>query len=263
MKRPAVIFAPLIALTLILLFGGCASESARTEAEASKSEKPKMEPPAAGKRELAAPDLRIEKAAATTPIPVSGEGWKSMFDGKTLTGWRETDFAGHGPSFCEFGTMVLGEGAALTGVNWTNQAPKSGYEVALEALRAEGSDFFCGLTFPVGDSFCSLILGGWGGGVVGISSIDGQDASENETTQFLNFEIGRWYHVKISVTDAKIEAWLDEKKIVDVKTTGRKISMRYGEIELSKPLGLATYQTIGAFREIKMRRIDPAADSRK
>ncbi len=219
--------------------------------------------PPVEKTKLAAPDLLIQKAAATASIPLAGEGWQSLFDGKTLTGWRETDFAGHGPSYCEFGTMALGEGAALTGVNWTNPVPKSGYEVAFEGLRAEGSDFFCGLTFPVEDSFCSLILGGWGGGVVGISSIDGQDASENETTQFLNFEIGRWYRVKIRVTDTQIEAWLDEKKIADVKTSGRKISMRYGEIELSKPFGLATYQTIGAFREIKMRRIDPAAASGK
>ena len=113
------------------------------------------------------------------------------------------------------------------------------------------------------DSFCSLILGGWGGGVVGISSIDGQDASENETMQFMNFELGRWYRVKVRVTGTNIEAWLDDKKIIDVKTTGRKISMRYGEIELSKPFGLATYQTIGAFREIKMRPINPAAETGK
>jgi hypothetical protein len=35
--------------------------------------------------------------------------------------------------------------------------------------------------------------------------------------------------------------------------------MRFGEIELSKPLGIATWQTTGALRQIKMRRIDSAA----
>ena len=36
------------------------------------------------------------------------------------------------------------------------------YELRLEAKRVEGGDFFCGLTFPVGKEYCTLILGGWG-----------------------------------------------------------------------------------------------------
>ena len=81
-------------------------------------------------------------------------------------------------------------GDPFTGINWTNDFPKMNYEVALDAMRVMGSDFFCGLTVPVGDTFCSLIVGGWGGSLVGISSLDGMDASENETTKFISFEIG-------------------------------------------------------------------------
>ena len=51
----------------------------------------------------------------------------------------------------------------------TNEIPKINYEVALDAMRVSGSDFFCGLTVPVNDSFCSLIVGGWGGGLGGVS----------------------------------------------------------------------------------------------
>lgn len=45
------------------------------------------------------------------------------------------------------------------------------------------SEFFCGLTVPVrtGTECVSLIVGGWGGSLVGISSIDGLDASETST----------------------------------------------------------------------------------
>ena len=139
-----------------------------------------------------------------------------MFDGETLAGWRETPFAGHGEVHCQDGVIVLGMGDPFTGINWTNDFPKMNYEVALDAMRVMGSDFFCGLTVPVGTNFCSLIVGGWGGSLVGISSLDGMDASENETTKFINFETGRWYRIRLRVTEKKIQAWIDKEKLVDV-----------------------------------------------
>ena len=78
-------------------------------------------------------------------------------------------------------------GDPFTGLNWTNTFPEANYEITMEAMRLSGSDFFCGLTVPVGTNFCSLIVGGWGGSLFGISSIDGMDASENETTKFQNY----------------------------------------------------------------------------
>ena len=178
-----------------------------------------------------------------------------MFNGKTLNGWGITDFGGHGEVRVENGQVIIGMGAALSGVQWTNPLPKIDYEVTLEAMKVEGSDFFCGLTFPVRNAFCSLIVGGWGGGVVGISSIDDNDASENETTTVKGFDYKRWFRIRVRVTQKKIEAWIDADKVVDLETTDRKISLRPGEIELSIPLGLATYQTTAALRDIKLRRL--------
>ena len=129
----------------------------------------------------------------------------------------------------------------LTGVTWKGPFPKTNFEVALEAMRVDGSDFFCGLTVPVGKGSCSLILGGWGGTLVGISCIDHSDASENETTQFIRFENGRWYKVRMRVTDKKIQAWLDAKKIIDLDREGKEFEVRI-EVELSRPFGIAAYQ---------------------
>jgi len=182
--------------------------------------------------------------------------WKSMFDGKTLAGWKVTDFAGGGRVEVEGGRLLLRSGVMLTGVNWTNEIPKTDYEVTLDAMKLDGGDFFCGLTFPVGESFASLIVGGWGGGVVGVSSIDGMDASENETTKFAGFDKDRWYHIRVRVTREKIEAWIDADKMVDASIAGRKISLRPGDIELSAPFGLATWQTTGALRDIRLRRLE-------
>lgn len=184
--------------------------------------------------------------------------WTSLFDGKTLGKWAKTDFSGKGEvSIDKKGNLVLGMGIELTGVHWTGKDyPKLNYEIQLEAKRAQGGDFFCGLTFPYADSNASLILGGWGGALVGISSIDDFDASENETGDVYVFEENRWYKVRLRVTKEKLSAWIDDKQIVEVEVEDRKISMRTGEIEMSAPLGIATYSTTGVIRNIRLRKLD-------
>ncbi|MBI4658634.1 MAG: DUF1080 domain-containing protein [Verrucomicrobia bacterium] len=181
---------------------------------------------------------------------------KPLFDGKSMAGWTVTDFAGTGKVEVQNGQLMLNSGLVLTGVNYTNPVPKTNYEVSLEAMKVDGSDFFCALTFPVGDSHCSFVVGGWGGGVVGISSIDGMDASENETTKFMNFDKERWYRIRVRVTPRRITTWIDDEQMADVELEGRRITMRPGEIELNVPFGLATYQTSAAIRNIRLRTVD-------
>jgi hypothetical protein len=253
MKISAVIFT-----VTWLIVAGCASPPSKPSKQSTPDLKPSA--PAASRH---APVDDLKEAASKPSEPFEGEGWVSFFDGKTLTGWRETDFAGQGSVECESGLIILNTGDPLTGVNWTNRVPNMNYEVALDAMRVTGSDFFCGLTVPVSNSFCTLIVGGWGGSLVGISSLDGQDASENETTRFLNAERGKWYRIRLRVTQSRIEAWIDKEKFVNVDTTDKRISLRAGDIESSKPFGIASYQTTAALREIKLRRVDGPADPLK
>ncbi|MGB0583368.1 MAG: DUF1080 domain-containing protein, partial [Limisphaerales bacterium] len=125
----------------------------------------------------------------------------------------------------------------------------------LEAMKVQGGDFWLGVTFPVGETHASLIMGGWGGAVVGISSLDGSDASENDTTDFIRFDDKRWYKVRLRVTPEKIEVWLDKDKLIDQELKNRRVHMRFGEIELSAPFGLATFQTTTAYRKLQVRRL--------
>ncbi|HEY5911036.1 MAG TPA: family 16 glycoside hydrolase [Verrucomicrobiae bacterium] len=247
---------------LLLLGGGCASAPSRPEpappvtkaTEPPAASAPAEQPVAPAPRPSIAD--RLTQAAAKAPAPFAGEGWQPMFDGHSLSGWSETQFAGRGEVQVESGLLVLNMGDPFTGINYTNEFPKMGYEIALDALRLSGSDFFCGLTVPVGESFCSLIVGGWGGGLVGISSLDGMDASENETTKYVSFEQGRWYRIRLRITQDRIEGWIDNEKLINVLTKDRKVSLRPGEIEMSKPMGIAAWQTTSALREIKVRRVD-------
>jgi hypothetical protein len=193
---------------------------------------------------------------ASAAIGAAEESWQSLFDGKTLGSWKSTEFGGEGKVSVSNGQINLQAGTILTGVTWSGAPiPKSGYEISLEAKRTDGSDFFCGLTFPVGESHCSLILGGWGGSLVGISSIDGMDASENDTTQMKEFVRNQWYKVRVKVSKAKIEAWIDDKNVVDLPRAGKKFSTRI-EVDLSQPLGIAAYMTGAALRDIKIRKVE-------
>jgi hypothetical protein len=193
--------------------------------------------------------------------PKAGE-WQALFDGKTLQGWRETPFTGRGQVRVENGTLVLGPGAPMTGVTWTGSLPRADYEVRLEGVRLQGNDFFASMTFPVGDSFCTWVTGGWGGDIVGLSSIDGWDASENETRTYFNFENGRWYALRLRVAGDRITAWIDERPVIDVVIGGRSISLRHGEIKLSVPFGFASYASAGALRKIEYRLLRPPAGDR-
>lgn len=200
---------------------------------------------------LLALSLRLCGAAPTPPATAPAGDGRSLFDGKSLQGWTVSDFGGHGEPSVEDGKLILPVGEGLTGVTYAGELPKTNYEVSLDAQRTLGHDFFCGLTFPVGDSFASLIVGGWGGAVCGISSLDGNDASSNDTTTRRKFENDKWYHIRLRVTDDKIQAWIDDEKIVDVVTTGKKLSVR-GDIEQSCPLGVATWRTAAAIKNIRI-----------
>jgi len=181
-----------------------------------------------------------------------------LFDGTTLDNWERTDFAGKGDiRIDENGSMVLEMGAELSGVHWKGKTelPKINYEVTLQAKRTMGSDFFCGLTFPFKESHATLILGGWGGSLIGISSLDDFDASENDTGDAYVFEDKKWYDVRLRVTEEKLQVWLDDKMVIDSDVEGRKVSMRFGEIEMSVPFGICTYATTGVIRDIKIKKL--------
>ncbi|MFN9084430.1 MAG: DUF1080 domain-containing protein, partial [Acidobacteriota bacterium] len=104
-------------------------------------------------------------------------------------------------------------------------------------------------------SFATFVLGGWGGDIIGVSSIDGWNAAENETRNYFTFEDGKWYAIRVAVAPERIECWIGAERVVNVGIAGRQITMRPGDIELSAPLGIASYNTTGAVRQIEYRTV--------
>jgi hypothetical protein len=193
----------------------------------------------------------------TAPARPADQAWQTLFDGKSLAGWKVTDFGGEGEVSVEDGAIVMRMGQPMTGITIKDggKLPTDNYEVTLQAMKRKGDDFFCCLTFPVRDSHASFVVGGWAGTVIGLSSINGNDASENETTQYEKLDHNKWYSVRVRVAEGAIGCWLNDKQMVDVELEGNRISTRI-EVDPTKPLGVCCYNVEAAVKDIKLRRLE-------
>lgn len=198
-----------------------------------------------------------EKPNASKDSKAAGAQW-SKLQGK----WKSCQFGGEGSVEIKDGVIQMAFGDPMTGVRWDGKVPRENYELELEARRTDGFDFFCGLTFPVGEDCISFILGGWGGGVVGISSIDGRDASENDTTSFQNFENKKWYKVRVRVEPNKVTCWINDKVACDTERKGLEFDIRY-EMDPCTPLGIAAFQCKSELRNIRIRNLPKKAPAKK
>ncbi len=145
--------------------------------------------------------------SAAEPAPQEAAAVKTewvLFDGKSLDNWEPVDMGGSGDVSVEGGQMIINQGEMISGVVFKNVAelPLTHYEITLQAKRLQGVDFFCGLTFPIGDvkKCATFICGGWGGSVTGISSIDDLDAANNATGSYQRYEDDKWYSIRLRVT---------------------------------------------------------------
>ena len=206
--------------------------------------------------------LRFSAALAfalLSSTAASAGEWKSLFDAKELGRWKAMDrfdFRNHGKVEVKDGTLVLGKGRPGTAVRYAGRLPKMNYEISLEAMRVEGDDFFCGMTFMVDELPLTLIVGGWGGPIVGLSCIDDEPAAENETCLYMEFKKRQWYNIRLRVTEGKVEAWVDKERVINFLTKDKKLTIWF-EPETTVPLGIATWETTGALRNIRVRTLKP------
>jgi len=182
--------------------------------------------------------------------------WR-LLDAPHAAAWKPAGMENEGKAFVKEGEITTGIGAPMTGITFTGWeslgVPRDRYIIEYEAMRADGGDFFGSITFPVRDSGLTFIMGGWGGGLTGVSSIDDLDASENMTRGNLAFQNNRWYQVRIELCDENLTITIDGRPFVKVNLKGRQTGLRYGEISKCLPLGFASYFTTGRIRRIVVR----------
>ena len=177
--------------------------------------------------------------------------WTTLFDGKSLVDWKagvygdspELDFTAEG--------VVIPQGVPLSGVTYLREPPRGAYTLEVQATRVYGTDFFLGLTFPVQDEHVTLVLGGWGGGLCGLSCIDGKDASMNATRTFRNFPNGKRQTVIIEVSAERIRAFTNGEILVDTSIAGKRLSLR-NEVTPSRPLGVAAFATQTILHSVRL-----------
>lgn len=178
--------------------------------------------------------------------------WKPMLTKELREKWNNTNFGGEGKIEWKENEVLLDFGFPMTGLNFTGEFPTDGFEIEMEANRLDGSDFLCGLTFPVGKGFCSYIGGGWGGTLVGLSCVDYNDAANNSTTQFFDFQNKKWYKFRVRVDAKNITCWIDDKEICKQEREGHEFQVR-SEVNASRPMGIAVYQSRVSVRNLRYR----------
>ncbi|MFM7148332.1 MAG: DUF1080 domain-containing protein [Gemmataceae bacterium] len=180
---------------------------------------------------------------------------KTLFDGKSLTGWKVAKFGDEGAVRVKDGAIIMEKGKMLTGIVYAgDDFPRLNYEITYQGKKLAGDDFFCAAVFPVGEDSCSFVAGGWRGTVVGLSNINGANASENETNRSMTFERDRWYRFRLRVVKDRIQAWIDDEKVVDFDSSDVKLSLHIAG-RPCRPFGLMTFDTTGAVCDIRLRTV--------
>lgn len=100
-----------------------------------------------------------------------------------LEGWlvvEEDFYVKYGEVVVDKGVFCFGCGEFGMGIMIDCELVCVNYELVFDVKCVEGSDFFCGLIFLVGEDYLMLIVGGWGGGVIGVLNFNGMLVVENE-----------------------------------------------------------------------------------
>ncbi|NQT40501.1 MAG: DUF1080 domain-containing protein [Planctomycetes bacterium] len=183
--------------------------------------------------------------------------WQNLFDGKTLDGWRViedgAEFLKHGKVAATSGQLVLERGDPATGIVWTRDIPRVDYEISLEAMRKGGTGTMCDLVFPVKATECKLAVGGHDNTDVCFELVDG---SHTKIVRKMSFQDGRWYRIRLRVTDRALEAWVDDEQVLDFKPEGHVVALNPIAAPM-KPFGLRTWKTGTAIRNLRLRRLKP------
>jgi hypothetical protein len=194
------------------------------------------------------------EAEARGEAPKAGK-WRSLFDGTSLRGWQAIDQFPRGTGsgkggrvHVQDGRIVLDKGDPFTGIVWSGEPPTLGYEIAFETMRGSGDGpCLCNVIYPAGSRSCALLLGDSKGAL--------HLGAAKHPSLRMSFQPGRWYAVRLRVTEAKVQLWIDRKLVLEGERLGRAPDLWYRWDPLT-PLGIFTTRVKSAVRNIRLRRLE-------
>lgn len=196
-------------------------------------------------------------SAPAPPASQEPGPWRVLFDGADLSDWEAGVF-GEDPEFdLVDGGVVLPQGVPLAGLTYRGAPPEGPFEAEFDVTKEYGADFFLAVTFPAREAHLTLVLGGWGGVVCGLSCLDGEDASGNDTRTLRSFPDGTRYRVGLRVSDAEVQVDLDGERLLAAPLEGRVLSIR-PEVEPSVPFGVASFATQTILHGVRVRHLAPS-----
>lgn len=170
--------------------------------------------------------------------------WVTLFNGKTLAGWKPDSPAAAGKATVADGRLVLDkQDDAEVRVVWDGQFPAIDYDLLVDLQRFEG-DGCSVLWLPVGDSRLAFYIASH---VLGLRTPTGEELLAEKW-----FEPAEPYAMQIRVTSQKIQVWVDGHKIADFSPVGRAQSVDRGKEPLDGPR-IASERRRSAIAHIRVR----------
>jgi hypothetical protein len=202
-----------------------------------------------------------EAEAAEGPASWTPGEWQDLFGAGNKKKWTlVASVAGGIPgrrAGVKVGMSVLQAAKGRCGLQWQDEFPRTNYEVTFLANRDEGKRVGS-VVFPVGDVSCAWCLGGTGDGThMGVGLIDGRGYRDkgNPTKRRWRFEKGRWYSLRLRVTDERIEMWVGKQQVVDLT----RANHRFGEndvVETLKPFGFQAFECTLGIKSLRVRTLE-------
>ena len=181
--------------------------------------------------------------------------WVSLFDGKTLAGWKTVQSAEEdgppGEVRASNGQITLDQAPKTwTSLVWQGEFPTTDYELLYEFQHLGGGATVT--DFPVGQSQFRADCQSEAFGVE-----RRKDGVSSELYSALFSYTDQWQRVQTRVSEGRIQAWLNGRKVADLPAVAALLSA--GAINLKGwPLHFGTCTAAGAVRNVYIRRIGAA-----
>jgi hypothetical protein len=153
--------------------------------------------------------------------------WVSLFDGASMGKWealREVPDGGKlGSVKLVKGAMAFDTMGTCALIKYTGDLPETNYEVAFQAMLVEGEKIGA-FVFPVSGVYCTWYVQGYRGVYTGLEMIDERGYRGNATTRRIALPKGKWHAVRLRVTTAGIQAWVEGEQTLSFTGDRKRLS---------------------------------------